>query len=162
MTRSTSEVYWIFKPHIIKKRFPNKIFHGRVSSLKHYKHCLCYTIRLSSKVALQSMTPADTSKNSAAVLNNNGQSLKKCLPPPTFKLVTTIYINVFKAGFVSLQYMFENTVHILNLSDYSITSKMYFIVHLHAQNRKIFYFFPTFCTFRTSTLYLETNAVISY
>lgn len=54
------------------------------------------------------MTPADGSKNSAAAIKNKGQFVKKYLPPPTFKLVTTIYINVFKAGFVSLQYMFEN------------------------------------------------------
>lgn len=150
MTRSTPEVLcWIFKPHIIKKRFPHKIFHARVFSLKHYKHCICYAIRLSSEATLQSMTPADGSKNSAAAIKNKGQFVKKYLPPPTFKLVTTIYINVFKAGFVSLQYMFENIVHILSLSDCSITSKMYFIVHLHTQNRKIFYFFPTFCTFMT-------------
>lgn len=107
MTRSTAETLSsIFKPHKIEKRFPNKIFHACVSSFETNKHCLCYTTRLSSKVTLQSTTPADTSKNSAAALKNKGQFVKKCLPPPTFKLVTTVYINVFKAGLV------KSTIHV--------------------------------------------------
>lgn len=83
---------------------------------------------------------------------------------PLSNLVTTVYINVFKAGLVSLQYMFEKTVHILSLSDSSISSKMCFIVHLHTQNRKIFYFFPTFmhswpvlCAWKPMQFYLNTG-----
>lgn len=103
--------------------------------------CLCCTTRSSGEVTLHSMNPEIIGEHSTGILKKQGPACEKKPPTSHFQthVTTTICINLFKAGLVSLQHIFENTVHSVNLTDCRISS---FIVHLHTHERKIFRFLP--------------------